>query len=476
VNLNLSFESSIVTTGLDFTQIQYSFQETFSYMIDNFKKYGSCFAKIYHETANSNPSNCKFGQEELRDMYRSLKQCNHLEETNNYSLFYMLSIHKNQVELLIPERFEEVFYNDQEFNLELEILSELILKLPECYHIKIDREKKSIMYPLYEDGQTVSETHTPGGRFVTIYQEFLSRLVNLGLKIQNPMTCISLVKIRGGYFAYFSTFPLQNFITKVEKPDLLELRVHLKELTDHIINDNQTSMKEEMILTYIEKEDFDEDFDLETSSEAVLIGNKVTFKEVEDISMIHEVQTKQKRNLPNTIGYIGLYKENNKHYLICEKLNKLDITSLTTRDVRKILNEITHTIMLYKSDTEESLLITDNDLYQNLNGRLKIDVKTYDQNHLWNCFNPNKSQAQKQVYSLALLVYKLCCKIEPYSKFESISEDSLREQIRAGLRMPIFDWDFEQDNPKLVDFLRKCWFGDIDCIEKMRDCFPIEHI
>jgi hypothetical protein len=472
--LNLTFESTIVTSCLDFTQIQFCFQETFSYMIENFKKFGSCFAQIYNATNSSNPSD--FTSANVKEMYRELKQGFHFEETNNFSLFYILSTHKNQVELLIPERFEVRNYTSREFSQEVSILAEMNEKFPECYHVKVDEQLKTISYPVFEEGQTLLVSHTPGGKQVFYYEEFLKRLMERGLTVNNPLEHISLIKQRGGYFAYFSDFPLFSYVSKVDHLPVLELKMDLRLLTEHIVNLNQIAVKEEISLTYIEKDSFDQEPDPSTSPEAMLIGNMVTFTKITDTNQIESIQREQRRNLPSTISILGLYQDNENHYIVSEKLKPVEIDSLTPRDIWKIFLVVIQTILLLRTDQNHIFLITEKDLFYNQNKTLKIQISSYDSSHLWNCFSPFKTSQQKQVYSLSLLVYRLCCKVDPFAKFTRLTNEKLISELQDESRIPIFDWEFEQKNPRLVDFLRKCWFGDFESLEKMKDAYPIESI
>lgn len=554
--LTICLEGSIITSGFNKTEIQYMFQQLFSYMIENFKKYGGTLAKIYNsayeqnkgpnikeakksdqETTkrNSNESQVKvedkiikrnpnenqvkledknikrnpnenqvkpedknikrnpnesqaktedkskessqaekkqFNQEDVRNLYKDLKKKQNLEETTVLSLFVLNSSYIHQVEMLVPEEFETRAYAPDKFLRETTVVNKLIDEISECFHIAVDQNTNTIKYPIFESGEAFSKLIVLKGKEVKIVEEFLFKLHNKKFAIENPLDNIGVTRVGKNFFAYFIKFPISDYLRIDESVNSLSLRKHLLDIKKFIELSSQSNIDDESehTISFIRSNDFDSPFKINTG-EARLAGLRVYF-EKQSKEYLNVLARKEFINLPQTINYIGFYSENNEYYVVWEKLDSLDVAKLSEGIVRQYIIEVIHTVLLCNDKSPEVFVVTLDDLFLNESKRLKIKIRPHP-NHPWHCLSKSKNESQKQVYSLSMLIYNLSCKIEPFSKLSSIPAEKLRFELENDLRTPIFEWEFEKNNPKLVNFLRKCWAGEIETLEQMRDLYPI---
>lgn len=513
--LNVYLEGPILTTGLDCTEIQFTFQQTFSYIVENFKKYGGCLAKIYSsasepvkaspngeskktEQTNGNTvetdlkvpkginsaraesakeskeaqESKKISHDDVRNMYKSLIIEQPLQETGQFTLFYLDSSYNKQAEMLVPQEFESRTYGS-DYSKEKLITENLKSTISECFHLKLIDQTNTIKYPSFDSGQCLNKIEVLSSKQISAFQEFLYKLYSYKFSISNPIENLGIARVGKNHFIYFSSFPIYNYLQTGESVGSKSLKSHLIDLKLFIEKSNKSAIAAdaEEELVYLKTDDFDSPFNINTG-EANLAGFRVVFEKVSE-DVLKEQASKPVKNLPHIANIIGFYNENNNYYIVMEKLEKIHLEKLDVSTVRFYLIQIIQTIFMYKDKEDEVFLITEEDLYINESNRLKIVVRDY-KNHSWQCISLKKDYKKKQVYNLAMLVYRLICQTDPFAKLSSIPPATLKYQLENDLRIPIFEWKFEQSNPQLVSFLRKCWNGEIESLDQMRDFFPLE--
>ena len=519
-------EANLITAGLDFSAVQAEFQKLFSYIVCKFKKYGECLSTIYQYSLDMNSSN--LAKAELKQepapqftaysLYMDLKKRNDTDNSNEYSQFL---IHKNRKipeYMIIPQKYIKITYNnEEEFIQEKEIIGRFLNVFDECYHLKINEETREIKYPIFNGKPIQSVIQSISEAGVGAIHEFLEKLYANNIRVNDFMKNLSISKECGYYIVYFSETNFFSYISlqtniptslRIQDALLITMGITTKK-SDSSINSAGPSNR----ITFFIESDFDSIF-FDTC-----LGN-LGGKNVELIPVCYEeivkLESAPKLNLSNIDSPIGYFKKDEMHYLIRENLEglydrflpneqkrkseeetldryielarkqagdqaKMNTSKppLTNADIHAHFVTVADILIQLREFNRELVTVTDRDLFLKGDKLIIRFMKPRDDRDdtWWRCQakdkDKDKTYDEMQVYSLAMLLYKLHTGEEPFTLLlEHITVDKLLEQLKQGVRCPLFAWEFEEKYPKLCSFLRACWNLEIKTIETMKSRYP----
>ena len=508
-------EANLITAGLDFSAVQAEFQKLFSYIVCEFKKHGEWLYKIYQYSLDMNSSNsakAKLKQEPAPQftaysLYMDLKKRNLTENSNEYSQFFIDKNRKIPEYMIIPQSYIRITYNnEEEFIQEKEIIDRVSSVFDQCYHLKINEKTREIKYPIFNGRPIEREIRSISKAGVGAIHEFLEKLYANNIRVDDFMKNLSISEECGYYIVYFSETNFFRYISlqtniptslRIQDALLVTMEITTKK-SDSSINSAGPSNR----ITFFSESHFD--WILEERCLGNLGGKNVELIPV-CYEEIVELESAPKLNLSSIDSPIGYFKKDEMHYLIREKLegiyDRLILTEqninseeetldryiefarkqagdqakmnpskplLTNADIHAYFVTVADILIQLREFNHELVIVTDRDLF--LKGdKLIIRFMKPRDDTWWRCQAMGKTYDEMHVYSLAMLLYKLHTGEEPFTLLlEHITVDKLLEQLKQGVRCPLFAWEFEEKYPKLCSFLRACWSLKIKTIEDMK--------
>ena len=489
-------ESNLSIIGLDYSEIQGGFQDIFSYMVETFKKYGDSLSQIYHysqkiESAKEAEKNQDIKMNGKSDkktqdisplpqinaklLYKDIQKNGNNFDSNDYTQFLIQRTSKLPRYLIMPKSYiSKTFGSRDEYEKEKEILTYLRENIDECYHIKVNESNLEVLYPDYKGCTLINSIKNLSNTGITAIQTFKNNLDIKQIKVINYHENESIAKIDGAYSVYFSRIPFMDYIflnQTINKNDQIEDELII---TKEIYKSIKSKPEEVKKISFINEEDFDS-INYETL-EGYLIDSVVKLSPI-TMEEIEKLESLSKRNLGNICTHIGYIEKNNQYYLVEEKLEKIYNENMTAAEIAKYFNQLISNLILLKavqSDNKDLFIITEEDLFINYKGTLKIKYREYSEHFIWRSFRKDKNPEEKLVYSLSMLLFKLFTKHDPFEKLSEYipKEELLADLINEHTRYPIFQWEFEMSNPKIVSFLRLCWNYEINSLKAMKNKFP----
>jgi hypothetical protein len=483
----LTLESNFVIIGLDSIEIQAGFQDLFSYMISTFKRYGEVLSDIHRIT---NPIenddkvsiddgkmdiDCKNNENKSKNIeviYRENRNKERTQATDEYSQFLIDKSKKIPEFMIIPSIYTTKVYSYEEYKQEKHLCT-LLMQNEIAYHIKFNDIKNEIKYPDYKG--TPIRTHLKNASETSIQaiQSFISKLFKAELYLKNKYDDLKIKKEKSRYIVYISKIHSTRIYTNYPNKKLDEINMGF-DLAQIILSSSKLKIEENI------PNDNDEIIDLASFDEIDLeAGTGYLIEKNVELSLITKEEvlyykSQAKLNYDNIDCYIGFVKSGQNFYIVKERLEPFDLNKFSITEIQSYFLCILSNSILLKSINVIYTIITENDLFINYKGTLKLRYNTYLPDHLWNCFRLNKSLEERQVYSLALLMFKLYTKQDPFEKLlEKFTEKEIVQDLEHNTRFPIFNQGFQIKYPKIVDFIKSCLNFEIKTLEAMKNKFPL---
>ena len=121
------------------------------------------------------------------------------------------------------------------------------------------------------------------------------------------------------------------------------------------------------------------------------------------------------------------------------------------------------------------IMVTNEDLFINYEGKFKVRIREHSNHILWNCYNKKRSIEEIQIFLLSMLLYKLYVQEDPLKiLLEHFPKITLMQELQKETRTPIIPWEFEAKYPKMASFLKSCWSYEINSLEAMKNRYPFQ--
>lgn len=459
-------EGNFVYFGMDFTEIQAGFQDLLSYMIHTFKKYRSSILEIAVKMRNE--ENINFN---AKDSYKEIMKIDFPEMIYEYSQFAVVSNSDMPGYMLIPKSFVVKKYAFDDYIKEKNLLQMLRTDIDEFYHISFNDETYEIRYPEYNGCSLRRVIYEIGKRGAKKLQSFIMKLHGKRFRIKNFMDSICAVKENRNYYFSIMALPYYNCIEYVEdgisKNESKEL---IAGITEEAFRPRSTQKIYDGQIDFINESTFDLiDY---TSLTGYLIDKTVELLPI-SISEIHALESKKKLTLTNIDSYLGFLKaKNNLFYKVQEKLIPLHTKALSKPQIKDYFISIINTVMILYHTNSLPGIIKYEDLYLNSKNSIKIRFQNREKEQLWMGHMKKVTLEQKIMFSLSLLLYKMHVGVEFVDLFKCFNEEQLVNDFINGTRIPIVPWEFEMEEPRIAEFMKKCWKYEFVTLEDMKNAYP----
>jgi hypothetical protein len=486
----LNLEGSILTLGMDFTQIQAEFQDLYSYIIEVFKKHGNNLSYIFmHNKSPQKPEDPTSKSQSLKPspeklylkpspekLYLETKKSEMDIDENEYSQFYINPSSKVPRYMQIPKSFYAITYKPSNYAEEKSLIERMkSLNIDEVYHVSFCDCNCIIRYPKFDGVPLHQQIGFISQNGINAFQDFIRKMIDNRFRVMRPFEVLSSSKEEGSYAVYFSSFPIAENIGFFPSGVPITLKTQLfLDLTSEILEAHRRGLSVKNEITYIEKESL-ENFN-EELKEGYLIDRPV------ELTEITEAEALRLNSEPKFLGscsdvHLAFFKEKDKFYVVREKLRPLNIAQLPLERSRVYVLEMINHLKQISAFKNSELHLAPTDLFITHDEKLKIIAHKGDPQDLWQCFDKTRSREGKLVYVLALILYKMLIKADPFERFKEqkdLTQENLILQLSQNIRMPLFPWEYENENPKTVAFLRQCFVGEIKSLETMKNRLPSE--
>ncbi|OMJ68028.1 hypothetical protein SteCoe_34646 [Stentor coeruleus] len=462
---HLYLEGNFVYFGMDFTEIQAGFQNLFSYLTYIFKKYGKSLIKIALKKSNEDNINAW-------DVYKNIMKTDFPEITYDYEQFAVCSISDLPGYMIIPKSFIVKKYDIDDYIKEKTLLQRLTNDIDEFYHITFNDEMHEIRYPQY-NGCSLRKIiyYEIGKKGMKLFQDFILKLHGGKFRVKNFMDCINVIKENRSYYFSITTLPYYNCIEYVEEGiSKTESKEFIMRITEEVFKLQESQKIPDDQLDFISESAFNH---LDYTS---LTGNLID-KTIELVPIsLNEIQTlrsEKKINLLNIDSYIGFIKTNNNfYYKVQEKLYPLHTKTLSEVQIKNYFIEIINTVSILYNTNSLPGIIKYEDLYLNTKNVMKIRLQNRKNELLWMGHMKKATLEQRIIFSLSLLLYKMHIGTDFVDIFKCLKEEQLFKDLKNGYRIPIVPWDFEMKEPRIAEFMKKCWKYDFLTLEDMKNSYP----
>lgn len=161
---------------------------------------------------------------------------------------------------------------------------------------------------------------------------------------------------------------------------------------------------------------------------------------------------------PCIVSPLGLIHHNNSHSIVIEDFTPIADATLTLGEKISVFADITAGVNFLLMKNIEIPEFTPGfiNVSQFKIGKLFLTKEEPLDRDLWTYPGADKSQVERILYTLGLLMYYVFTAEDPYSSFlHQNSKWTILEKIVTDHMRPIIPWEFECSNPKTVDLIRQ---------------------